>query len=55
MPSEDEEVFANVPIRDLIESLRGGAPETCDWCGVKGSDLDPVSGDQWVCKKCLFE
>ena len=35
--------------RDLIAELRGGAPEACDWCGKTSEQLEPVSGDQWVC------
>ena len=39
--------------RDLIAELRGGAPEACDWCGKTSEQLEPVSGDQWVCRTCL--
>lgn len=42
-------------VRLLIEDLRGGVPEKCDFCGEpKAADnLEPEEGGAWVCWDCL--
>lgn len=41
--------------RDLIEGLRGGVPEACDFCRQpRASDeLEPEEAGEWVCHECL--
>lgn len=41
--------------RDLIFALRGGAPETCDFCGQPYTDdrrPEPEEAGQWACSEC---
>lgn len=41
--------------RDLIIGLRGGIPETCDFCGMKRApeEMHPEETGEWVCMDCL--
>lgn len=42
-------------MRQIIADLRGGIPDKCDCCGrvTPPDDLEPVSGGEWICVKCL--
>ena len=39
---------------DLIHSLRGGPPETCDFClhPMKPEDAIPEEAGEWCCRLC---
>jgi len=40
-------------IRQLIEDLRGGAPDKCDRCGKVAEWFEPDEGGLWLCEECV--
>jgi len=41
--------------RELIVGLRGGVPESCDFCGLKTppQQLHPEEAGRWICEYCM--
>jgi hypothetical protein len=41
---------------DLIANLRGGTPDTCDFCGQEFTEANhplPEEGGEWACSECV--
>jgi hypothetical protein len=46
---------SNEDVRQLIIDLRGGVPESCNFCGQKKppEQLHPDEGGEWICIECI--
>lgn len=53
--NEPSDFDDDLDARSLIEAIRGGIPDECDFCGTKTAPekLHPEEAGMWACEKCL--